>query len=376
MRKGIILQLVLCCCLAADGFSRILFTAQSAEMPYQVEEIATLQDVPWGLAFLSPDVLLMTERKGKLRKLDLNTFKLTEIRGMPKVLAEDQGGLLDVEVPRSYAAGGWIYFTYSRENSGEGVTVLARARLSGEMMVDWQELVVSLSGSDTSHHFGSRIAFDDTGHLFFSIGDRGVRANAQNRLNHAGSILRLNLDGTVPADNPFVGSRWLPEIWSFGHRNPQGLFWDSSSRVLWEIEHGPRGGDEINIIEPGENYGWPIVSHGQEYWGPVAVGEATSKPGMRDPVKVYIPSIAPSSLLVYSGKAFPAWRHNLFAGALVLEHLNRVILNENLTPIGEERLLTELGERIRDVVEGPEGFIYLSTDSGRILRLRPPAADN
>lgn len=378
MGKSIILQLVLCALAAhvAYGAGRILLTSHSGETRYQVEEIATLQDVPWGLAFLSPAVLLITEKKGKLRKIDLNTFELTEIHGMPRVWSQGQGGLMDVAVPEGYTAGGWIYFTYSRENVGQGVTVLARARLSGELMSDWQELIVSRSESDTSHHFGSRIAFDDAGHLLFSIGDRGVRANAQNRMNHAGSILRLNLDGTAPADNPFVGSSWLPEIWSFGHRNPQGLFWDSSSRLLWSIEHGPRGGDEINIIEPGENYGWPIVSHGKEYWGPVAVGEATSRPGMKDPVKVYIPSIAPSSLLVYSGKAFPAWKHNLFAGALVLQHLNRIIVDENQLPVAEERLLAELGERIRDVIEGPEGFLYLSTDSGQILRLKPSTAEN
>ena len=181
----------------------------------------------------------------------------------------------------------------------------------------------------------------------------------------------LNLDGSIPADNPFVNKDALPEIWSYGHRNPQGMFWEKKTGKLWSNEHGPRGGDEINRIIPGENYGWPIVSHGKEYWGPKRVGEATSKPGMVDPLKVYIPSIAPSSLLIYSGKAFPNWQGNFFSGALALVHLNRVVFDESGKPVKEEQMLVELDERIRDVIESPEGWIYLSTDSGKILRIKP-----
>jgi len=370
------LQLLFCCLLVTNVFGgQVVFTSESAGMPFALEEIAVVDDIPWALAFLSPHELLVTEKRGTIRRIDIRTSKVSEIHGGPTVLPQGQGGLLDVAAPQNYTESGWLYFTFVKEKEGRGVTVLARGRLESDAIIDWQELLVSRSATDTSRHFGSRIAFDDAGHLFFSVGDRGVRPNAQNRENHAGSIIRLNLNGTVPADNPFVGSGWLPEIWSFGHRNPQGLFWDSSAQLLWAIEHGPRGGDELNIIEPGQNYGWPVVSHGKEYWGPLAVGEATSKPGMKDPVKVYIPSIAPSSLLVYSGKAFPAWKHNLFAGALALRHLNRIIVDEKQLPVGEERLLSDLGERIRDVIEGPDGFLYLSTDSGRILRIRPLATD-
>ena len=199
-----------------------------------------------------------------------------------------------------------------------------------------------------------------------------MRPNGQDLTTHAGSILRLRLDGSVPTDNPFVGrDDVLPEIWSYGHRNPQGLVYDDVSKRLWSIEHGPRGGDEINLIHRGRNYGWAVVSQGKEDWGPFDVGEAKSREGMEDPVMVYIPSIAPGSLLLYTGKAFPQWRGNLFAGALKLQHLNRVELNDAGQAVREERLLTDLNERIRALAQSPEGWIYLSTDSGNIYRLRP-----
>ena len=184
--------------------------------------------------------------------------------------------------------------------------------------------------------------------------------------------MRLNRDGSIPLDNPFIDKKEiLPEIWSYGHRNPQGLVYDQNSSQLWSIEHGPRGGDEINLIQAGKNYGWPIISYGKEYWGPVAVGENTHKKGMQQPVKYYVPSIAPSSLLLYSGKAFPKWQGHLFSGALKLRHLNRVVLNKHSKAISEERLVKNLDERIRCVIESPEGWIYFSTDSGKLLRIKP-----
>ena len=195
---------------------------------------------------------------------------------------------------------------------------------------------------------------------------------AQDLSNHAGSILRLTLDGKVPPENPFVNQKdKRAEIWSYGHRNPQGLLFDTNKKLLWEIEHGPRGGDEINLIKKGHNYGWPVVSHGKEYWGPVSVGEGTEKPGMESPKKVYVPSIAPGSLLLYQGNAFPQWRGNLFAGALKLQHLNRVVVSDENQLIDEERLLENLNERIRALTESPQGWIYFSTDSGKIMRIRP-----
>lgn len=367
------LPIILILMLAAvpQCLAKPLAIIQSEDAEFQLEELAAGLGVVWGMAFVGPDELLFTERQGKLKKLSPATGKIEEIAGPPKVWASGQGGLLDVAVQRDYAPGDWIYFTYSKPQGSGAATALGRARLAGLQLRDWQDLLVTKAVSDSGNHFGSRIVFDGRDHLFFSIGDRGERAHAQDPTNHAGSILRLHLDGRVPADNPFAAGKGLAEIWSYGHRNPQGLVYDVANDRLWSIEHGPRGGDEINLVKPGRNYGWPVVSHGKEYWGPVQVGEGKKKPGMEDPVKVYIPSIAPGSLLLYSGSAFPKWRGNLFAGALVLQHLNRVVVDGAGQPVAEERLLTDLEERIRALAESPEGWLYLSTDSGRILRLRP-----
>lgn len=353
-------------------FTAPLQARESEGMPYLVEQVAEGLGIPWGMVFLSPSELLLTQRNGRIVLFDPKTGTLRRVEGGPLVHARGQGGLLDVAIAPGYSPGGWIYFTYSKKRNDQGVTTLARARMRDNRLVDWQDILISRSATGTGMHFGSRIAFDGKGHLFFTIGDRGERPNGQDLSTHAGSVLRVMLDGSVPADNPFVkNAHALPEIWSYGHRNPQGIAYDLHRQRLWAIEHGPRGGDEINLIRPGRNYGWPVISYGKEYWGPVQVGEGTEKEGMEQPVKVYIPSIAPGSLILYSGKAFPGWKGNLFSGALVLTHLNRVVLDESGKAVAEERLLESLNERIRALVESPEGWIYFSTDSGKIYRLRP-----
>ena len=343
---------------------------------FQVDEIANDLGIPWGMVFISPSKLLFTERKGKIGILDTANGKIIRIQGEPQVFAFGQGGLLDVAVSYKYKAGDWIYFTYSKKQSYSGSnkfsTTLARAKLNGNHLVNFNDLFISKPARDSSIHFGSRITFDANGKLFFTIGDRGTRQDAQNLSSHSGSILRLNLDGSIPHDNPFINQKGaLPEIWSFGHRNPQGIFYDRKLNRLWSIEHGPRGGDEINLILAGRNYGWPVISYGKEYWGPVQVGEGTEKEGMEQPIKFYVPSIAPGSIIKYSGKAFPDWKGNLFASSLKLMHLNRIVLDDNGKAIHEERLLENLGERIRALVESTEGWIYFSTDRGKIMSLRP-----
>ncbi len=339
---------------------------------FDIEEVVNGLGVIWGMAFLNNDEIIFTQRNGKAGLVNPKQNKLTWLKNPPSVYHSGQAGLLDVAIPDDYAQTGWIYFTYSKQIGDKSATTLARAKLKKDKLHHWQDILVSQSSGTTNYHYGSRITFDEQGHVFFSIGDRGHRPNAQNLLNHAGSILRLNRDGSVPDDNPFINdNNILSEIWSYGHRNPQGLFYDKNTHRLWSIEHGPRGGDEINLILPGKNYGWPIISYGKEYWGPIAVGESTHKKGMEQPVKYYVPSIAPGSLMLYSGKAFPQWQGNLFAGALKLKHLNRIIINKNSKAVGEERLLKSLDERIRCVIESPEGWIYLSTDSGKILRIKP-----
>lgn len=373
--------LFLYCLLLCISFSKSLNASSTSDIghneenAYELELLISGLQIPWGMAFLSSGEMIFTQRNGQIGVIHLKTRKISWLKNLPAIHHKGQGGLLDVAVSPDYKKTGWIYFTYSKKQGSQSATTLARARLQNNSLQNWQDLLVSQSLETTSHHYGSRIAFDDKGHVFFSIGDRGKRPNAQNLKNHAGSVLRLNLDGSVPKNNPFIGqSDVLPEIWSYGHRNPQGLVYDNSNERLWLIEHGPRGGDEINLVRAGKNYGWPVISYGKEYWGPVSVGESTHKQGMQQPVKVYIPSIAPGSLMLYSGRAFAKWQGNLFSGALKLTHLNRIVISSEAEAIAEQRFLETLGERIRCVVESPEGWIYLSTDSGKILRLTPVTA--
>jgi len=340
----------------------ILLTIVPIFAQMQVTNIASNLGVVWGMTFLDENKLLISQKNGKIILINLKTNEKLNIKNVPKVLYSGQGGLLDIQ-----NKDGWIYFTYSKNVDGFGATALARAKLKADSLVDVKDLLVTKSSSSASHHFGSRITFDDKGHLFFSIGDRGNRDNGQDLKTHAGSILRLNLDGSIPKDNPFVNNaNALDEIYSYGHRNPQGLFFDMNSKKLYSNEHGPRGGDEINVIKKGANYGWPIVSKGKEYWNPMYVGEYRSNKNYVDSIKAFIPSIAPSSLISYSGKKYKNLKGNLFSGALKLQHLNQIVLDKNGKVIKENRLFNNLNERIRNVVESPNADIYFSTDSGNI----------
>ena len=370
--------------LIISGCVLFIFPFDTFAATYQVIQVATGLGIPWGMSFQSENEILFTERKGRLGILNIESGEVNYLSGLPEIIANGQGGFMDVVKPINNEIADWTYFTYVKpiDAAGNGETTLARAHISKDGIFDWQDLLVTHSlfgvifdvtgiawGSD--RHFGSRIAFDDT-HLYFSIGDRGNRPNGQNLETHAGSILRLNVDGSVPQDNPFVdveGAR--NEIWSYGHRNPQGLVWDGIKQRLWSIEHGPRGGDELNLIERGANYGWPIISYGKEYASFRSVGEGTHKEGMEQPKKFYIPSIAPGSLMQYTGEAFPEWQGDLFAGALKLRHINRIELDQEGNAIAEERLMEDLNERIRALLQSPEGWIYFSTDSGNIYVIKP-----
>ena len=370
--------------LIISGCVLFIFPFDTFAATYQVIQVATGLGIPWGMSFQSENEILFTERKGRLGIVNIESGEVNYLSGLPEIIANGQGGFMDVVKPTNNEIADWTYFTYVKpiDAAGNGETTLARAHISKDGIFDWQDLLVTHSlfgvifdvtgiawGSD--RHFGSRIAFDDT-HLYFSIGDRGNRPNGQNLETHAGSILRLNIDGSVPQDNPFLdieGAR--KEIWSYGHRNPQGLVWDGDKQRLWSIEHGPRGGDELNLIERGANYGWPIISYGKEYASFKSVGEGTHKEGMEQPKKFYIPSIAPGSLMQYTGEAFPEWQGNLFAGALKLRHINRIELDQEGNVIAEERLMEDLNERIRALLESPEGWIYFSTDSGKIYVIKP-----
>ncbi|ABZ77842.1 glucose sorbosone dehydrogenase [Shewanella halifaxensis HAW-EB4] len=346
----------------------LLAAVSSCSQAYEAEKIASGLNIPWGLAYVDPQTMLVTERQGVVKRVNLETGRHQTLFTPEGVWAEGQGGLLDIALSPFEA--NKVYLTYSKDIEGEGATTLAQATYKNGKLTDWQDLFVSTSRTDTSRHFGSRITFDKNS-LYFSIGDRGVRDNGQDTLTHAGAILRLNPDGSVPSDNPFVDNKAvLDEIWSYGHRNPQGLVYDASSQKLWSIEHGPRGGDEINLIKRGANYGWPITSHGKEYWGPISVGDGKLKEGVEPPVKVYVPSIAPGSLVLYRGEIFPELNGKLLAGALKLTHINVVTINEVGEAIAEQRIMSELGERIRDIEATPKGDIYFSTDSGNLYKLK------
>jgi len=374
MIKNIISKtLLLIVFLAPFSFCQNLTVRESEGMAYVVEEISKdIDDIPWAMVFIKPHELLISKRSGSLVILNIDTRKIKDIQGIPRVKDGGQGGLMDIALAPGYQDGDWIYFTYTKDINDEGATTLARAKWDDYKLVEWADILISKPRSDTYRHFGGRIAFDGEGHLFLSVGERGVRPNGQNLFTHAGSILRLKMDGTTADNNPFANNKdALSEIYSYGHRNPQGLSYDFENKRLWSNEHGPRGGDEINLIVAGKNYGWPEITHGKEYWGPISVGDGTEREDVQAAVKVYIPSIAPSCLLYYTGDAFPKWKGNLFSGALKLMHLNSVTLDKNSKAIAEERMLKDLDERIRGIVQSPQGWIYLSTDSGRILRIRP-----
>jgi glucose/arabinose dehydrogenase len=329
---------------------------------------------PWALAFLPDGDFLVTEQNGRLLRLSADGEKRTEISGVPTVYAVNQGGLLDVAIAPDFAASRRIFLTYSAEGSGGGAhTNLASARLEEDRLEDLHVLFDGGPDERGGRHFGSRIVFLPDGTLAFTIGDRGQKDPAQDLMSHAGKVIRLNPDGSVPADNPFLGrDDARPEIYSYGHRNPQGMILHPASGMLWLHEHGPRGGDEVNIVEPGANYGWPLVSYGKNYSGtPVGTGNA-SGPGITEPIHTWVPSIAPSGMAYYNGGAFPQWRGSVFVGALKYQLLARLTLDGDRVT-GQERLFARYFGRIRDVRQGPDGLLYLLTDehNGRLIRLEP-----
>jgi glucose/arabinose dehydrogenase len=340
-----------------------------------VQTVATGLVNPWALAFLPDGRMLVTERPGRMRLVTPEGQLSPPLKGVPEVWASGQGGLLDVVTDQGYAQNRTIYFCYAERTAGGGRTAVARAKLNdGAGRLDETRVIFRQEGPLSSgNHYGCRIAQAGDGNLFVTLGDHfSYRDEAQNLGNHLGKLIRIAPDGSVPSDNPFVGRDGAkPEIWSFGHRNEQGLAIHPATGDVWEIEHGPRGGDEVNIASKGKNYGWPVIGYGIDYSGG-KIHEAAAKDGMEQPLKYWVPSIAPSGLAFYSAKLFPKWTGSLFTGALAGKMLVRLQLNGN-TVTSEERLLQNLNERIRDVRQGPDGALWLLTDSsaGRILRVSP-----
>ena len=332
---------------------------------------------PWALTFLPDGKMLVTERPGRMRLVTAEGQVSPPLKGVPEVWASGQGGLLDVVADKSFAQNKTIYFCYAERSDGGGRTTVARAKLNdGSGRFDEVKVIFRQQGPLSSgNHYGCRIAQADDGNLFVALGDHFThRDQAQNLGNHLGKIVRIAPDGSVPAGNPFAGrANAKPEIWSYGHRNVQALAINPATAEPWEIEHGPRGGDEVNVAGKGKNYGWPVIGYGIDYSG-AKIHDATAKDGMEQPLKYWVPSIAPSGMAFYTGKLFPKWNGSLFTGALRGAMLVRLTLNGN-TVTSEERLLQNLHERIRDVRQGPDGALWLLTDSsnGRVLRVTPAA---
>ncbi len=352
----------------------------SADYPLRVSVIANGLQNPWSLAFLPGGDLLVTERPGRLRIVRNGELDPEPIAGVPEVHRTVLGGLLDVALHPDFASNGLLYLSHSkRRDDGRSTTALVRARFDGRALTDVREIFVANTWSTSPTNFGGRIAFDRDGFLFMTVGERQEQDRAQDGMDHGGKVLRLRDDGSVPSDNPFVGKPgFLPEIYSLGHRSPQGLAVHPETGALWENEHGPLGGDELNIVLPGRNYGWPLVTYGTDYDG-TPISDATERADLEAPFMYWVPSIAISGLTFYTGERFPAWRGNAFVGAMMAGrtrgtgHVQRLTFNEQGRPIQREPLLLELRQRIRDVRTGPDGLLYVLTDEnqGVLLRVEP-----
>jgi glucose/arabinose dehydrogenase len=315
--------------------------------------------------------MLVTERPGRLRIVSADGTVSAPVEGVPRVYGKGQGGLLDVALDPSFGTDPWVYLSFSEPGRGGGGTAVARGRLADGKLTDVAVIFRQEPKLEAGQHFGSRLVFDREGRLYVTSGDRGNQDYPQRLDMGQGKIFRINRDGSIPADNPFVGQkRAIPAIWSYGHRNVQGAALHPVTGALWQTEHGARGGDELNIPQPGRNYGWPVISLGVNYNGqPIGSGEKTA-PGMEQPIHSWTPSIAPSGMAFYTADRFPAWKGSLFVGALAFQRVVRLSLDGDKV-VGEEPLLVDFGERIRDVRQGPDGYLYLLTDDakGKLLRV-------
>ncbi len=342
----------------------------------KVETVAHGLVNPWGLAFLPDGRFLVSERPGRLRLIGADGRLGPPLAGLPPVVAEGQGGLLDVALDPAFATNRWVYWSYSEPGeAGTNGTAVARGRLDGDRLADVQVIFRQLPKVASRQHFGSRLAFAPDGRLFVTLGDRFSRKDDAQRLdNHLGKVVRIEADGKVPADNPFIGrADARPELWSYGHRNVQGAAIHPGTGALWTHEHGPQGGDELNIDARGGNHGWPVITFGRNYGIGTRIGDGTERADVVAPVAHWVPtSIAPSGMAFLTSDRYPGWKGNLFIGALRAESLLRLEIDGNKV-VRETRLLPTLNERIRDVRQGPDGWLYLLTDNadGRLLRLRP-----
>lgn len=362
---------------AGIGMSLLSFcsfaqTIQSEKANISVTKVTDGLNHPWGIAFLPDGRMLVTERAGTLRYVTAEGQKSAALSGLPDIEVRNQGGLLDVILDPDFDKNQTIYFSFTEPSDNGNSTAVAKAKLEADKISNVSVIFSQQPKFSSGHHFGGRLAFATDGNLFITLGDRGQRRDdAQTLDNHHGKVIRIKPDGSVPADNPYINDdKALDEIWSLGHRNIQGAVLHPSTGQLWTHEHGPQGGDEINIAEPTKNYGWPVITYGEEYGGG-KIGQ-TEKEGLEQPLHYWVPSIAPSGMTFYTAPLFGQWQNNLLIGSLKFGQLVRIELDGNKV-VHEERII--LGQRIRDVRQGPDGAVYLLTDqpNGEILRLTPAA---
>jgi aldose sugar dehydrogenase len=386
--------------VAAAGFAVVAMTfgvfgtqvsgqtpmVRSALHDFHVVPVAENLVTPWSVAFLPDGDLLITERPGRLRIVRNGAMLPDPVAGVPEVFAEGQGGLLDVRPHPNFATNRLLYLSYAGPNGGESTTTVARGRFENDRLNDVE--VIFVAQTRGRGHYGSRLAFHPDGSLFITVGERQAPSTgdleahpAQDLSNHHGTVIRLHDDGSVPDDNPFVGQvGMLPEIWSYGHRNPQGLAINSDTGDVWITEHGPQGGDELNLIQPGMNYGWPVVGYGVNYGSGLAIHEGTQREGMESPVHFWVPSIATSGLAFYTGDRFSEWRGNLLVGGLVGEQVDRLTMGpDGKTVVRKETILQGMG-RVRDVRQSPDGYVYVSIEDRAgaptsVVRLEPVESD-
>lgn len=343
---------------------------RESSQAFKVDTISTDLNSIWGMAFLPDGRILLNEKEGVIRIVQDGKLLDEKVENVPEVYYQGQGGLLDIQLHPQYEENGWIYISYSKAVGNGAITALTRARLDGNRLVDVEEIFLTEPVVRSSHHFGSRIAFDNDGYLYITVGERGTKENAQDLSNHYGKVHRLFDDGSIPEDNPFVGvANAKGSIWTYGNRNMQGLYYDADTDILWEHEHGPKGGDELNIIEKGKNYGWPVITYGVDYDNSI-ISDLTEKEGMEQPVHYWVPSIAVCGMTMVKGDMFPDWEGNLLVGALAQKHVARLKL-DGTKVVEEERLLQDIA-RVRSVAQSSEGHIYVGTEGpGMLLRLSP-----
>ncbi|WP_236032673.1 PQQ-dependent sugar dehydrogenase [Algoriphagus pacificus] len=348
------------------------YAVQTEKLLVKIDTLHTGFENPWGMTWLEDGTLLVTEKKGEILIFKDDQFTGEKIEGLPEVSTKGQGGLLDIQAHPKYGENGWLYISYAKTVSDELTsTAIMRFRLDGNMAVDKEELIESQPGWKGGNHYGSRIVFDNDGYLYYSNGDRFDRKiNAQELTNSHGKIHRIHDDGRIPEDNPFVNTPdAIPSIWSYGSRNPQGLFYDKANNRLWESEHGPMGGDELNLIEKGKNYGWPEITYGKNYDGST-ITEITEKEGMEQPVTYYVPSIATAGITMVTSDKYPAWKGDILIGALAKTHINRVDM-DGTKALSQEVMLQDIG-RVRQVKESPDGYLYAITEgTGLLVKIIP-----